>query len=307
MAGLKFTTMEEVYKSLSLSRFPAPGNIFFVDGVNGLNTNDGGTPTSAYLTLTYALAQCVSNRNDIIYVLDYWQPAGETFPILVNKHQVHIIGLALPNLSYPAIHPDGDTAAFEIANTGQYSEIANLMIGGGDAHGGIETGSIANGMGNGLYVHDCWFGHEWFDTPLSGIRNLGTINACGIRIERCSFFGDQQNCIGVISGNGIDNALGAAGGHFDKCKVLDCIFMGVSSAIVFDQARDSMILNNRFNGVDNLEGSAINLAAGAVGCLIDGNSVASKKTTGVTTNPWKDAGTNAWGVNYVGGVNGYPA
>lgn len=304
-------SQKSMYEALSAKASLAPlgaiGRVFFVNGIDGvgLNTNQGGRE-DPFLTLTYALSQCVANRNDVIVIQDYWQPTGETWPILVNIHQVHIIGAALRNLPYPSIHPPADTAAFEIANTGQNSEIANLMIGGGNAHGGIETGSIANGMGNGLWVHDCWLGHNWFGTPLAGIRNLGTINACGIRIERCKFLGDQANCTGAITATAIDNALGVGGAWWDDCDFLNNYFLGCQIALDL-YARTCLILDNRFITPDDggIDGEAVTLQAGSVGCMVDGNRAMSGGDAAMTDNPYRDLGgaggaNNSWGINRAG-------
>jgi len=292
--------------ALPLGSF-AGGKTFFVNGIDGVGADgrDGDDPEQPMLTITAALAKCVANRGDVIIVEDYWQPTGEVWPILVNKHQVAIIGMAKPNLQFPAIHPPGATAAFEVAATGQYSEIAGFMIGGGAAHGGIETGSIANGMGNGLYLHDCWFGHEWFGTPLAGFRNLGTINACGIRIEKCSFFGDLASCTGEITATAIDNALGGAGGFWDYCEFINNIFTGLSLAIDLHRARNCMILGNKFACPDILvaDGEAITLQATCLGCMVDGNSAFNGGGPGAMTNPpYRDLGTNHWGLNLENGV-----
>ncbi len=277
------------------------GQFFWLDGVNGSNSNSGRTQNKPKLTFKAALALCVAGRNDHIFVNDYWQPDGEDWPILVNKSKVHIIGVALPNLMSPAIHPPENTAVFEIANTGQYSEIAGFMIGGGNGHGGIETGSIANGMGNGLYMHDCWFGHEWFGTPLAGFRNLGTINACGIRIERCSFFGDLANCCGKITGTAIDNALGAAG-WFDKCEIIDCDFFGTYIGVHFHRARDCKILRNRFVCANAIDGEAVTLETAVRGCMVDGNvAMYGGVAASFTLDPYRDIAAtdkNHWGVNW---------
>lgn len=317
-----FYNRREIQTMVSKIRAPAlplgsfaGGKTFFVNGIDGVGADgrDGDNPEQPLLTLTAALAKCVSFRGDVIIVENYWQPTGEVWPILVNKGQVHIIGMANKNLMWPAIHPPGDTAAFEVAGLtaaghGQYSEIAGFMIGGGPTHGGIETGSIANGMGNGLYLHDIWFGHEFFGPTLAGFRNLGTINACGIRIERCSFFGDLANCTGRLTGTAIDNALGGAGGYWDYCEFINNIFTGLSLAIDLHRARNCMILGNKFACPDALvaDGEAITLQATCLGCMVDGNSAFSGVAGAMANCPYRDLATNHWGINYENGVGVQP-
>lgn len=278
----------------------AGGATFWVDGGSlASDSNNGCSLDKPLASIKAALALCTSWQNDVIFVgPQYWQPATEDWPILVNKMSVHIIGLALPNLPAPAIHPDVDKAAFEFANTGQVCELAYFTIGGGSAHGGVETGSIANGMGNGLYMHHCSFGHEWFGTPLAGFRNLGTINACAVRIEECKFFGDLANCVGKISGTAIDNALGAAG-YWDKCEFINNIFMGCAMAIHLYRARDCMILGNKGGLPDSADGELVMLQADCVGNLVDGNIGMAGGDAAMTKNPFRDlaASSNNWGHN----------
>src|SRR5690349_11759182 len=44
------------------------GNIFYVDSVNGSNSNDGTTWAKAVATLTYASTLCTADNGDIIFV-----------------------------------------------------------------------------------------------------------------------------------------------------------------------------------------------------------------------------------------------
>ena len=67
------------------------GNVFWVDGINGNNANSGTRPDQPWLTITYALTQCVNEHNDYIMVLDAWQ---EPAAVDINVTRVHIIGLA---------------------------------------------------------------------------------------------------------------------------------------------------------------------------------------------------------------------
>lgn len=290
--------MEEIYKSIVLSRFPAPGNIFFVDGVNGSNANAGDKPTSAYLTLTYALAQCTADRNDIIFVLDYWQAAGESWPITINKNAVHIIGLAQGNLPYPAIHPTGDTAAFQLTSSGQYGSIENLTIGGGNAHGGIDW--LNEGQVDGFLIKNCWFGHQWFGTPISGILQPtgSSRGGFGNRIEKCRFLGDLANCTGAITGNAID-MLGTVASY--DLEIVDCVFMGCAIAINLTKCHNSRIINNNFACPDAADGEAVSLLASCLGNWVNNNYAGNGGDAAMTKEPYRDVAAtnkNHWGVNW---------
>jgi len=281
------------------------GNVFFVDGYGDVFSDDNdGTRERPFRTIKFALSQCVDWHHDVIIVLNYWQPTGEDWPILINKKNVHIIGAALPNLQWPVIHPPADDEVFKLTSSGQNSEIAFLTFGGGNTHGGI---SIGDGLGtcDGYYIHHCLFGHPWFGTPGSGIYQPVGASHGGeaIRIEHCRFLGDEGGHIGAISGNAID-LLKAANMNF--LEILDCIFSGCTVAMNLVQPIDAVILRNMIGGLDGVAGMAITLGAGALGCMIDGNSVmADFGGAALGANPYLDNGganANRWGVNYSGGV-----
>jgi len=300
---------EVLYKQYQL-RHPQPGiaggDVFFVDGTTGANkdgvvasnTNDGFDPRSPWLTLTYALSQCTADNNDTIFVLDYWRPTGETWPISITKNRVHIIGLAQPNLPYPAIHPATDVAAFQLNSSGQYGSIQNLTIGGGNSHGGIDWQN--SGQVDGYLIKNCTFGHQWFGTPLSGIYQISTASRGGYGniIDSCRFLSDQSNCSGAITGNGIDMA-GAVTSY--DLEVTNCWFMGCAVGINLADGDNCRFLNNKFICPDAADGEAITLASPCRGNMVDGNVAMNGGDAAMTKQPYVDiAATNKnhWGVNW---------
>ena len=281
----------------------ANGRVFFVDGYGtaGNDGNNGDDPAAPLKTLTKALSLCVHDRGDIIIVLNYWQPTGETWPITISKNRVSIVGLANPSLPYSAIHPPADTAAFQLTSSGQYGEIAFLTIGGGAAHGGIEWGN--SGQVDGYWIHDCWFGHQWFGTPLSGIYQpaASTRGGYGNRIEHCTFMGNNANCKGAITGNAIEQLTDTDAMAFRDLEVLDCIFKGCDIGINLTRAFDAVLLRNKFICPDSADGEAITLRAACLGCMADDNVGMNGGDAAMTNNPFRDiAATNKnhWGVNW---------
>lgn len=279
------------------------GKVFFVDGYGGRGSdlNDGDDPARPLSTITHALSLCRHGKDDVIIVFDYWQPTGETWPILVNKQKVHIIGLSNPNAEFIAIHPPGDTACFQLSSDGQYGEIAGFCIGGGNNHGGIEYGNA--GQVDGFWIHDCWFGHQWFGTPLNGILNPATATRGGYgnRIEWCTFMGDLANCKGKITGNAIDVLMNTDATATRDLEILDCVFKGGAIAINLTRAFDAVILRNKFVCPDAQVGEAVTLGASSRGCLVDDNVGMNGGDAVMTNNPFRDLATGAnnhWGVNY---------
>ena len=50
---------------------PNAGDVYYVDGTNGSNSNDGLSRDMPVLTLTYALSLCTAGNEDYIIVLGY--------------------------------------------------------------------------------------------------------------------------------------------------------------------------------------------------------------------------------------------
>lgn len=277
------------------------GDVFYVNTAakGGNDTNAGDEPDEPLLTLTKAISLCAADHDDYIFVMDYWRPTGETWPISVNKNGIHIIGVARPGpLPYPAIHPATDVAAIQLTSSGQYVEIAGLTLGGGNAHGGIDW--LNAGQVDGVWIHDCTFGHQWFGTPLSGIHQVATATRGGYGnlIERCTFMGDLANCTGAITGNGID-LLGSVASY--DLHVVDCLFKGVAVGINCTVVHNGVFLNNRFVCADAADGEAIALLTACRGNMVDGNRAMNGGDAAMTQQPYVDVAAtnkNHWGMNY---------
>jgi len=285
------------------------GNVYHVNTAGaqfpGRDTNSGLSYEFPLLTLTRALALCVSGRDDYILIHDYWRPSGETFPIAINKKKVHIFGVAQPNFPYPAIHPEDDLAGFTIHEDGSYSEVGYLTIGGGDSYAGISLGpdSSPNTKPEGIWIHHDQFGHAWFGTPTSGIDSP-VYGATGLRIEDCRFLGDLVNGGGGIKENGIDLTTQSA--DHENLQLLDNVFKGLAIGVNLYYAKGGEIRGNRFGIPDAQVGEAITLQSVAVGVMVDDNvAMNGQLTNGYTFNPYRDLGAqpvNHWGRNYRGNV-----
>ncbi len=173
-----------------LTPVPGVGKTYYVNGGSDgptHNNNDGLTAATPKQTLTAALALCTSNYNDTIYVLNYGSNAraAETWPIVVNKDQVHIIGVGHKGNKWATVTATGTNKdAFSV--TGSRVEIAGLEIGGTAAGSGcgVAVGSVAGIWG--CYVHDCWFGVA-DGAGTDGVKVANTYDAPYLRIEDCEF------------------------------------------------------------------------------------------------------------------------
>ena len=273
-----------------------PNKVWYVwgiDGAIGVDTNSGETPQSPFLTITKALSMCEDARQDYIVVMDYWQPTGETWPISVDKDNVHIIGADGAGTQMPIITPTGDTAGISIA--ANRVEIANLCINGGATHGCIENDVTAGAARWGLLVQDCWF--AVLGSAQDGIKNLAASDNVYLQVLRCRFgFAITRDGIRVEH-NATRCQIGDPWGNgnmFDRVQGIGVNIVG--------NAADIGVYNNIFVIPANTAGAAITLSAGTAGSAIFGNQ-ANFGDTDMGNNPYTDnaaAGSNHWGGNYQG-------
>lgn len=275
------------------------GQTFYVGGLNASNNNTGKNYGNPLLTMAAALALCVDQNHDYIFVLDYWRPSGETWPIPITKDHIHIIGVGgQPGLPWPAVHPSTDVAAFQLYSSGQYGEIAGLTIGGGNSHGGIDWQN--EGQVDGFWIHHNIFGHQWFGTPKSAILQPAAASrgGYGCVIEDNVIMGDLANCGGGITGNGID-MLGAVMSY--DLTIRRNRLMGCAININLIKVTNGMILDNRGICADSVDGELVSLLAACRGCMVDGNRAMNGGDAAMTKEPYRDVAAtnkNHWGVNY---------
>jgi len=287
------------------------GNVYHVNTAGALypgnDSNSGLSYEFPLLTITRALALCVAGRNDYILIHDYYQASGETWPIVVNKRQVHIFGVAQPNLPYPAIHGPDDTPAFILGSAGQYSEIGYLAIGGGDSFGGINiefyTGGDMEGQVDGVWIHHNTFGYAWFGTPACGIQKMaGSIHPShSVLIEENEFLGDLAGGLGKITGNAIDILGTTAARAIKNWTIRRNRFKGTYLAINLVRAYDAEISENQFVVPDGRNGEAVSLGASCTSALVvENKAVNGMLNTGYGFNPYRDQAANTvnhWGMN----------
>lgn len=253
------------------------GNTYFVHGFTGLDTNDGLTRDTPFLTIRHALDQCVADHDDYILVLDCWQQ--ETFPISVDVSRVHIIGVDKENGKLPRMNAPTDTAIFTL--DAEYCEIANLSLNAGVGHAAIEIGTLA-GVGRGA-IRGCWFGVT--GAGLYGIHVPATFDAPEMLIEKCRFG------IGLTS-DGIRIA-----GNATRSVIKKCLFRAQGIGInVTSHMNNGWILSNRFVCAAVEAGRAITLT-NTDSIFVDDNRAQSGKTA-MGVIPYVDGGSNHWGVNY---------
>ena len=290
------TTAQEAEKkgrALGMPEMLAEGNVFWVDGVSGDDSQDGLAPNKPLKKIDTALGLCSNDNNDYIFVLDCYQQ--DTFPIVVDVTKVHIIGIVNKSNRYAVMAPSGDTAIFTISGTGNDCEIAGFDLSAGAAHGSIELNNPI-----GIHIHDCLFGcNQAGGTPQDGIiAETGQYNPIHGVIENCKFYGTGNSSNGKLTRDGIRGTGGGAA-NWKNMTIRNNIFLGIPGiGIDLDRAQGAMILDNRFALDANTAGAAITLGAATTGCFIDGNHANFGKTA-MAANPYVDgSAVNTWGLNY---------
>jgi len=281
------------------------GKVYFVNGgADGVTTgnnaaNDGLTPANAFLTITYALTQCVAGRNDYIYCFNVYnqEPA---YPIVVNVSHVHIIGAGNPDGHQALMVPVGNTAVFEIPLVGggiTGIEIAGFNIGGGAAHGCIEV----DGAAYGLWIHNCSFGHAYAGGGQDGIWYIANSCCQSNIVEDCWFWGN-------LDGQGLLTQFGitapAATAHLRQCTIRNNYFSKLPNGAIslLGDVDNCVIAHNLIGvGTDAL-GDGIDIGAFATGNLIAHNSAMRGRAAAASTqNPFQDIGVanndNDWVCN----------
>jgi len=282
-------------------------HIFFVNGDDSIGDDgvnrDGQIPDEPFLTITHALSQCSDDTNDFIFVPNYYQATGETWPIDISKSQVHVIGIGYSYGPCNWVQPTGDTAAFTISSGATGCEIAGFELGAGENHGCIEV--RGSGVWN-IHIHDCGFGSE-----------LGMTGAYGIRTGDGTHVGELIKAL--IENNRFGTNLTAAGIEISSlktgpnsirgCIIQDNLFevntgdIGISVAKAGADFGDGGIFDNKFILQTDVEGMAITLVATVVGGFVDGNiaSVLANEAS-MDNNPYltTTACGPAWGLNYKG-------
>lgn len=292
----------------------AESHVFFVDGTstvgNDSAANFGQTPDTPLLTITKALSLCEDAKNDYIFVLDYPNTApAETFPIRIEKQRIHIIGVRngiLPRFKMYTPYATADTPFFSFhinATTGTYGaycEIANLILGCGNASS--VRGAIEFHQGGiwGTWIHHCSFGIYGRSSTNAkyGIvmgRSSNTYTAGEMvygLIENC-LFGTLISEAGIVVPAGTDSGPNSCLGtvirnnHFH----VNSGDHGVDVLRTTADFGEGGIYNNTFEcDGDAADGEAVNFASGAKGS-VHGNAAWTNDGVVPAQNPFFDAGS----------------
>lgn len=263
-------------------RNPSAGQVYYVSGAGqgAADTNDGRTPESAFLTIDYAIGQCTAAGDDYIFVIVH-DNATETWPIVVDVANVHIIGNPSNPFAMPDIRIQDDVDGFDV--TADDVEIAGLNIStNSDAH----TNRLIDCTGGG-----CWFHHNymaWFWWGYDGIYFAGA---------GCSNNLVEHNYLGA---HGFSHWHVTVAPQANRIIVRDnvCILNGYQTGnciLKFDCNNRGVVKDNTFMVPDLANGEAVYTETNTN--LFTGNEAMSGNVA-MTFNPYRDTGANNWGINY---------
>lgn len=259
------------------------GNVYYVNGYTGDDTNDGFTPDTPFLTFARAVSKCTAHNHDYIIVLRYPSAGatGETFPIVLSVETMHVIGANVAG-SDPTcwVAAAADTAVFTI--TAGTVELAGFDIRGGATHGCIENVSTVWRA----HIHHNTFGRQ--GAGQDGVRMTGAVDCPHWLIEH-NIFGNNLTRSGVYI---VHNST--------RSQISNNLFHGCAGVAihVVNTLALGQILDNRFRVADSGTGEAITLAATATDdVFIDGNRT-GQGVVAMANVPYRDLGANHWGLNY---------
>lgn len=270
---------------------PWHGEIIYVDGgwLYGGNDSGEGTKDDPYATITKALSMCTNGKWDVIIVLDYYQPTGETWPISINKQGVSIIGATAlgGQPSYCELTSSGAYDCFSFDSNSGYVTISGFSLVAGASDACIIAGT--SGI-HGVVLDNLLFG-------VAGASQDGILIPTNTGWNNCI----MRNCVfgTSLSRDGIRVVHTTSAGGFSECTVRDNRFLGIAGICINVPGYwvGGAILDNRFGLPADTKGDSITMSSSCSEVLIDGNHTA-EDVDGMTANPYLDEGNCEWGLNY---------
>lgn len=281
----------------SVIRPSGVGRVFFVDQVNGDNANNGIAPDTPFETITEALTHCVALRHDYIYVLLTEDGSEPVYPVDINIHWVHVIGISGDGPLFYGNINGGGNACLSLSCNGV--ELAGF---GFHTTGAADVAIDCTAVPYSGWVHHCRFAGSALAQGLSeGIS--GTFNWALIEDN----FFSSPNGVGITAHGIIGGLVG--------CIIRRNYFTAPAAAggecIHLTPVEIGQIVDNYFYSPISdagVVGWAIFLeGAGNEGGIITNNHAAQ---TGDNTglNPYRDTSTpgviatlsHGWGMNYSG-------
>lgn len=273
-------------------RSSGAGVAFFVGGSGASDNNEGTDPQFPLSKIDTALGLCTNGRHDYIFVQDYWD--NDSFPVVVDKQCVRIIGLGAGNpMGMWCLMNSGAAACFSIGTAG-YGEIAGFSMIADTSNPGI---LVTLGNECKIHIHHCAFGeHGATRDGIDGTTASVEFNQS--LVEHC-IFGHQLTRDGLRLGiptwswimHNLFRAYGGVGVHLYGAKGGEL---------------GGVIGNKFYKDAAFAKGDAITLSTCANGLIDENHAMEDGADPGII--PYLDTSSpiNAWGVNWSGDKVAYP-
>jgi hypothetical protein len=276
------------FQNPTMDRPPALGRVFYVDGINGANTNNGVDPGDAFQTITYALTQCVNDHNDYIIVLNSTSLVEPAWPVSVNVSRVHIVGVSSPAYPYVRLQAQTINPVFEIGSV-QHYEIAGFELGAGDNTQACIASIAGPGTAGRGWIHHCTFAVLLgVLAAQDGIWIQNTFDWCMSVVEDCYFCGSAIS--DGIARDGIRIEGNATRSIFRR-NIFRTV-QGVGIHCIQNGSDIGAILNNYFSCPNLATGEAITMELGVGNAIIAGNRAGATAVAPAFT-PMRDLSTGA--------------
>lgn len=270
------------------------GNIFYVDSgqttTNGTTASFGRNPDSPFATTVAALAQCIADNGDMIFLMPGHAEAP-TASITVNKAGVSIIGMG-NGTNRPTFTPTYAGAGVDVLDiTVANVTIKNINIVAGTSGSGLIVNVNVNANGHDFTMENCKLG-------------MGSKNEVCITVAATAHRGTLKDLVVVGTAGGANSIIVWEGGSDDwLIDGLDGLFTAATDidGPVFYQnavAMENLIIRN-----------VVILPLAAAGLVIDFNSASTgfvdnlaTYTLATTVGDMYDWGALMIGRNYAGGA-----
>lgn len=202
------------------------GDKYFLDPVNGDDTNDGLAPWNAFATMAVAYAALTDNANDILFIIGGATANTLTATLTWAKNYAHCVGLCSSVKEGNRVVIDASANFTPIVNiTGTGCQFANLrFIHDQDAAGNLVNVSVA-GSSNSFY--NCEFEGPGHATIAGVAYREVSIAASAVHSTFVSCtFGLATSLAAVATGVEVEILGECFGTYF-----ISCTFIGYSSHI----------------------------------------------------------------------------
>lgn len=124
--------IKDIVRFSSFAQLPALiGNIFFLDPVNGNDSNSGQTPYKAFKTLAVAYAALTAEQNDVLFYIPGSSDVTISDTLTWAKNKTHFVGISAPVISSNTATittESGETFATFITISANSCVFANLQF-----------------------------------------------------------------------------------------------------------------------------------------------------------------------------------